>query len=82
MALSLVSYVGCAISIICLIAAVLLFVIYRYDLFYINYSIFSDDRDALLKDTHNFIHCNLTIALLLALTVFVTGIELATEHKV
>ncbi|XP_065912162.1 latrophilin-like protein LAT-2 [Dysidea avara] len=66
MALSLVSYVGCAISIICLIAAVLLFVIYR---------------DALLKDTHNFIHCNLTIALLLALTVFVTGIELATEHK-
>jgi len=39
-------------------------------------------RNSLLKGIHNFIHLNLTIALALALLVFVTGIETATGNEV
>ena len=40
------------------------------------------NRKSILKGLHNFIHLNLTIALALALLVFVTGIETATESDV
>ena len=39
-------------------------------------------RNTLLKGIHNFIHLNLAIALLLALIIFVSGIERATESEV
>ncbi|XP_065915770.1 adhesion G-protein coupled receptor D1-like [Dysidea avara] len=66
-ALSIVSYIGCAVSLLCLIAAAILFIIYR---------------NSLLKGMHNFIHLNLTIALALALLVFVAGIETAAKHEI
>ena len=39
-------------------------------------------RNTLLKGIHSFIHLNLAIALLLALIVFVSGIETATKSEV
>ena len=39
-------------------------------------------RNTLLKGIHNFIHLNLAIALILALIVFVSGIETARENEV
>ena len=39
-------------------------------------------RNTLLEGIHNFIHLNLAVALILALIVFVTGIETATESEV
>ena len=39
-------------------------------------------RTTLLKGIHNFIHLNLAVALILALIVFVCGIETATEQEV
>ena len=35
-----------------------------------------------LNEAHNFVHLNLSIALFLALTVFVAGIETATSNEV
>ena len=51
-----------------------------YVVIYIN-SIMCICRNTLLKGIHNFIHLNLAIALLLALIVFVSGIETATRVK-
>ena len=39
-------------------------------------------RNTILKEIHNFVHLNLAIALFLALTVFVAGIETANKNKV
>ena len=39
-------------------------------------------RKMLFEGIHNFIHLNLAVALLLALIVFVGGIETATENEV
>ena len=39
-------------------------------------------RHTLLNEVHHFIHLNLSIALLLSLTVFVAGIETATSNEV
>ena len=39
-------------------------------------------RNTLLEGIHNFIHLNLAIALILALIVFVSGIETATDSEV
>ena len=39
-------------------------------------------RNTLLQGINNFIHLNLAIALFLALTVFASGIESATESEV
>ena len=36
----------------------------------------------MLKGVHNFVHINLSIALLLALIVFVAGIETAADNQV
>ena len=43
---------------------------------------FYNYRIPLLKEIHNFIHLNLTIALFIALLIFVIGIELATGNEV
>ncbi|XP_065911131.1 latrophilin-like protein LAT-2 [Dysidea avara] len=65
-ALSVVSYIGCGISMVCLIASIILLIIFR---------------KTFNSTVHNFTHLNLTIALLLALTVFVSGVETATKHR-
>ena len=85
-ALSIVSYIGCGISIICLVITIILLVYFRLVtilvceyLYVCNYGIY---RNTLLKGIHSFIHLNLVIALLLALIVFVSGIETATKSEV
>ncbi|XP_065916123.1 uncharacterized protein [Dysidea avara] len=66
-ALKIVSYIGCSVSIVCSVIAICLLLIYR---------------NTILKGTHNFIHLNLAIALLLSLLVFIGGIEGGTYNKV
>ena len=39
-------------------------------------------RKTLFQGIHNFIHLNLAISLFFALITFVSGIQVATEHKV
>ena len=39
-------------------------------------------KNTLLNGVHNFAHLNLSIAIFLALTVFVAGIETATNNEV
>ncbi|XP_065903374.1 adhesion G protein-coupled receptor L3-like isoform X2 [Dysidea avara] len=65
-ALSVVSYIGCAISIVCLLVAACLFIVLRKKVFI---------------QEHHFLHLNLSIALLLGLTAFVSGIETASEYR-
>ncbi|XP_065913056.1 uncharacterized protein [Dysidea avara] len=65
-ALSVVTYIGCGISLFCLIIAIFLLLVYRKTIF---------------KGIHNFIHLNLAIALFLALVVFVSGIEPAADSR-
>ena len=83
-ALSIVSYIGCGISIICLLIAIIVLAYYRLvSYLHSMYNcIMCIHRNTLLKGTHNFIHLNLAIALTLALIVFVSGIETATESEV
>ena len=89
-ALSIVSYVGCGISIVCLLAALIILVYYRLVLQLSNYYYYilsrchtcDIQRDTLFKGIHNFIHMNLVIALLCALITFVSGIETATDSEV
>ncbi|XP_065911124.1 latrophilin-like protein LAT-2 [Dysidea avara] len=66
-ALSIISYIGCAISLVCLCLSI---VILTYVLF--------RTKD---KKNNVFIHLNLCIALALGLIVFVSGIETATEYR-
>ncbi|XP_065910885.1 adhesion G protein-coupled receptor L3-like isoform X2 [Dysidea avara] len=65
-ALSIVSYIGCTISLICLLISIALLLIFR---------------TSLLKGIHNFVHLNLAIALSLALTTFIAGIETAVDNE-
>ena len=83
-ALSIVSYIGCGISIICLLIAIIVLAYYRLvSYLHSMYNcIICIHRNTLLKAIHNFIHLNLAIALTLALIVFVSGIETATESEV
>ncbi|XP_065905683.1 latrophilin-like protein LAT-2 isoform X2 [Dysidea avara] len=66
-ALSIISYIGCAISLVCLCLSI---VILTYVLF--------RTKD---KKNNVFIHLNVCIALALGLIVFVSGIETATEYR-
>ena len=98
-ALSAVSYVGCGISIVCLLITIIALVYYRlvasyvcsclctvgshiHIYIYIINCILCNCRNTLLEGIHNFIHLNLAIALTLALIVFVSGIETATDSEV
>lgn len=85
LALEVVSYIGCAVSIICLIATVIFFLLQGYvpnpiwiycRYFYVLY------RKKLLAKGHNFVHLNLALSLLLANIVFVSGVETATANEV
>jgi len=87
-ALSIVSYIGCGISIICLLIAVCLFIALRYVcLLLISISsiytscMFSLRKKVFFQKQH-FLHLNLSIALLLGLIIFVSGIETASEYRV
>ncbi|XP_065911452.1 adhesion G protein-coupled receptor L4-like isoform X3 [Dysidea avara] len=65
-ALSIVSYIGCGISIICLLATIIIILLFRKTVF---------------QPMQNIIHVNLSIALLLSLILFVSGIETANENR-
>ena len=85
-ALSIVSFIGCGISIICLVIAIILLVCFRlvtiFVCEYLYVCTYGIHRKTIFKGIHNFIHLNLAIALLLALIVFVSGIETATKSEV
>ncbi|XP_065906698.1 uncharacterized protein [Dysidea avara] len=66
-ALSIISFIGCAISLVCLCLAI---VILAY--------VILNTKDRI---NHLFIHLNLSIALALGLVVFLAGIETATEYR-
>ena len=88
MALSGVTYLGCGISIICILLTLLCMVVFRYsyckDSFseYLTGNISVHGRETLNKGVLLYIHFNLFLALLLALIIFVFGIETATHIKV
>ncbi|XP_064391149.1 adhesion G protein-coupled receptor E2-like [Halichondria panicea] len=64
-ALSVVTYVGCSISIFFLLLSILYFLTLRKEL---------------LTKVHNFIHLNLSISLLLGYVVFLSGVETAVAN--
>ncbi|XP_064407434.1 adhesion G protein-coupled receptor L3-like [Halichondria panicea] len=66
-ALSVVTYVGCSISIFFLLLSIVYFLTLRKEL---------------LARVHNFIHLNLSISLLLGYVVFLLGVETAVANKV
>ncbi|XP_064386426.1 latrophilin-like protein LAT-2 isoform X1 [Halichondria panicea] len=65
-ALSVVTYVGCSISIFFLLLSIVYFLTLRREL---------------LTKVHNFIHFNLSISLLLGYVVFLSGVETAVANK-
>ncbi|XP_064390034.1 adhesion G protein-coupled receptor L3-like [Halichondria panicea] len=65
LALQIVSYIGCAISLICLLATIIFFVVMGSELF---------------RKVHYFIHLNLSISLFLGYLMFVAGIETARAN--
>ncbi|XP_065914929.1 adhesion G protein-coupled receptor L3-like [Dysidea avara] len=65
--LHVVSYIGCAVSIVCLVVTIGAIILLRKTTF---------------KVKHNKIHLNLSIALLFALITFVSGAETATDSEV
>ena len=88
--LSIVSYIGCGVSIICLLITVVTILLFRYThlilIKYISMYIYICfvclHRKTVFKATQHLIHLNLATALLLGLIVFVSGIETATENTV
>ncbi|XP_064388289.1 adhesion G protein-coupled receptor L3-like isoform X2 [Halichondria panicea] len=66
-ALELVSYIGCTISIISLLLAVIFYLVQGKTLF---------------TSVHNFVHLNLCISLLLSYSVFVAGVSTAVGNTV
>eukprot|EP00731_Ephydatia_muelleri_P017053 Em0010g151a len=65
-ALTIISYVGCGISMVSLLATIIFFLSLRKQLF---------------EKPHNFVHLNLAIALFLAFLVFVAGVESAKHNE-
>ncbi|XP_065910295.1 uncharacterized protein [Dysidea avara] len=63
-ALSVVSYIGCSISIVCLLLTLAAIFLYRKHVF---------------NQVQHYIHFNLSLSLLLGLLVFVSGIETAVD---
>ena len=84
-ALSIVSYIGCAISIICLLFTIVAIIILRYVCCTYYTVLFTHSYVCRLygcnKRSH-FVHLNLSIALLLGLITFVSGIETADKYRV
>ncbi|XP_065901690.1 adhesion G protein-coupled receptor E2-like [Dysidea avara] len=65
-ALSIVSYIGCVISIICLSIAVIAFI---------------GLRERVFNLIQHFVHLNLSVALLLGHIAFISGIKAASEYR-
>ncbi|XP_065895640.1 adhesion G protein-coupled receptor L4-like [Dysidea avara] len=66
LSLRIVSYIGCGISIVCLIVTIATIIVWRKRAF---------------KGKQHLVHLNLSIALLLALITFVSGVETATDNR-
>ena len=82
-ALSIVSYIGCGISIACLLFTIVVLIVLRQVLpYHITSICIYLYRKQVFNHTQHFIHLNLSIALLLGLVIFVSGIEAAAEHRV
>ena len=87
-ALSIVSYIGCGISIVCIIITIILFIIFRYIcdfvmkrvLLYL--CILKLCRKKIFNHRQHFIHLNLVVALLIGLILFVSAIETASDSRV
>ena len=86
-ALSIVSYIGCTVSIICLTLTVIFFLSFGSVLAHllllslccVSLCVY---RKKLFVSVHNFVHLNLSAALLAGLIVFVAGIETAINDRV
>ena len=91
--LDYITYIGCSISFVCLIGAIIFFLSLRLAKMWI--ILISDDsmqsfnnlfcffyRKELVQKLHNFVHLNLCIALALGLLVFLTGVQTATANVV
>lgn len=87
-ALVFISYIGCAVSIVCLILAIVIMSIFRYcneliiRLPVTLLSLGSLCRKQLNKGVLLYVHLNLSVSLLLALVVFVCGVDTAKENRV
>ena len=82
-ALSIVSYIGCAISIACLLFTIIMLIALRYVcmmLCALNVIIIC--RKKVFSASHHFVHLNLCFALLFGLITFVSGIQAASEYRV
>jgi hypothetical protein len=66
LAFSIVSYIGCAISLVCLIATVIFLLTLRKEL---------------ITKLVNYVHLNLSISLICGLVVFVSGIQTGTSSR-
>ncbi|XP_065903381.1 adhesion G protein-coupled receptor L3-like [Dysidea avara] len=64
--LKIVSYIGCAVSIVCLLIAVCMLIAFRKKIF---------------NQEQHFLHLNLSISLLIGLVIFVSGIETASDYR-
>ena len=86
-ALSIVSYIGCAISIACLLFTITMLIVLRYvcicscNLLSI-ILMFLFCRKKVFSKSQHFVHLNLCFALLFGLILFVSGIEAANEYRV
>ena len=85
-ALSIVSYIGCAISIVCLLFTSVVLIVLRWVLQSSMHNriilIICLYRKQAFNQTQHFVHLNLSIALLLGLVTFVSGIQAATKYRV
>ncbi|XP_065895642.1 uncharacterized protein [Dysidea avara] len=66
LSLRIVSYIGCGISIVCLIVTIIIIIALRKRAF---------------NGKQHLVHLNLSVALLLALITFVSGVETATNNR-
>ena len=81
-ALSIVTYVGCGISIFCLAITVITILLFRYSCNYKHLLHVIIDRKKVFSQLQHFIHFNLSLSLLLGLILFVSGIETANNSRV
>ena len=92
-ALSIVSYIGLSLSLVCLLVTIIFFISFGYATALLNqlhlytcmctHDISSHFyRKNLFSAVHNFIHLNLSIALFVGYIVFAVGVELAAKNTV
>ena len=82
-ALSIVSYIGCAISIACLLFTIIMLIGLRYvSMMLCALNVIIICRKKVFSASHHFVHLNLSFALLFGLITFVSGIEAASEYRV